>query len=107
MIDEKYIVDKLCENYRDEELPAARYILNKWPSKNFWKFFKPEFKVKSLWWFKSAKGRNLLDKHYKMFKVKTPETKEVRLKKKKIGETIKVDSSPKTLMDFLNGKKKK
>lgn len=106
-VSEEELLVKFSLGSTPSELAAAKYILKRWPSKKFWRFFKPEFQLKSLWWFKSVNGRVYLDKHYRQFSVKEPKVEKIKLTKTNVGETIVFENKPKTLKDFINGKKKR
>ena len=68
-----------------------------------------EYRINSLVWFLSSVGKNYLAQQLVVFGGQSPdlfpEKEEISLSPDKIGEDININLKPKTLKDFLYGKK--
>ena len=72
----------------------------------FWEEAYLSFKLNSLAWFLSSDGEKYIKKQELLLKTPTIKPKIYKLEKDKIGEDKKVTFKPRTLMEFLNGKRK-
>ena len=94
-----------------KEIKLSKILLFKYPDLFFWKWVKLNFKLNSLAYFLSSKGKTLLynkNKFYKKEKdVKLRRTKLYKLRKNKIGVDKKIPNKKLKLFDFIRHGKKK
>jgi hypothetical protein len=95
-----------------KEVKIAKTLLSKYPDLKFWRSLDLGYKLNSLAYFLSEKGKALLynkNKFYKKEKdVKLREAKTYSLEQKKLGEDKKTPNKKLKLLEFINhGKKEK
>lgn len=83
-------------------MKLAKELHALYPDDRFWESYELDFKLNSLAWFKMDAGVSRLMTDYMKFKMEIPKLNCYKLEKEKIGEDVKVDFKPKTLMGFLN-----
>ncbi len=92
-----------------KEMKIMQTLCKKCGNPEFWRHATPSFKIPSLAWFLTDKGRIYLNEKYKRFysKIETVDKKNVEKKlDKKVGEDIVLTDKFKlrTIKDFLNKK---
>lgn len=100
------LILKLLKNTEDinwaNEIKAATILLKNDPDIEFWHRFILPFKLNSLYFLLSEKGKSFIyAAKQKKKEIKTFAKEEVSLEEKKIGEDIVVHK-PKSIKDFLN-----
>jgi hypothetical protein len=103
----KFLMDRFLKDpkgcNKNQEFSVAGKLLARYPDETFWEKFNITFKLNSLCFFLSQKGRELVDKAYYQPKTenKIQQKEEVKLSTVKVGEDI-VSVKPKSIQDFLN-----
>jgi hypothetical protein len=98
----KFLKDpKACK--RNLEFSVAAKLLKLYPEPEFWGKFNVTFKLNSLCFFLSQRGREIVDKAYYAPKTenKVQQQTVIKLESEKVGEDI-VTAAPKSIRDFLN-----
>lgn len=94
-----------------KEIKISKTLLSKYPNLVFWKWLNLDFKLNSLAYFLSSKGKTLLynkNKFYKKEKdVKLRKAKDYKLRKNKVGVDKKIPNKKLKLFDFIQHGKKK
>lgn len=99
----KYIINKLLESSEGvykKESKAAGILLNRYPSLSFWRFFELEYKIKSLYFLTSGRGKDVIDNAYNLFRLPRSEKPQTFNGKRLSRVTPR---KPKNLKEFLNG----
>lgn len=104
----KKLVFKFLKNPQEanwaNEIKAATLLLKNNPNLEFWEKFTLPFKLNSLFFLVSQKGKEFIFEAQKnKNQIKTFQKKSVKLESDKLGDDI-VTSKPKSVKDFLNGK---
>ena len=94
-----------------KEIKISKTLLSKYPDLLFWKWINLGFKLNSLAYFLTSKGKTLLynkNKFYKKQKdVKLSNKKQYKLSKNRVGENKKLSNKKLKLFDFIRHGKKK
>lgn len=88
-----------------KEMKMANLLFKIFPDKIFWNNLNLNFKLNSLCWLLSDDGRKLLNKEYKKFNLKLPETKKFEIENNNIAFESKKDydlDKALNLREFLN-----
>ena len=98
---DKFLKDSSSCN-KNQEFSVAGKLLKKYPDKEFWDKFNISFKLNSLCFFLSQKGKEILEKAYYAPKVQNKiQTQKVIISTCKTGEDLIVEK-PKSIQDFFN-----
>lgn len=100
------LILKLLKNTENinwaNEIKAASTLLKNYPSPEFWDNFTLPFKLNSLYFLLSEKGRQFIyAAKQKKMEIKTFIKEEISLEERKVGEDI-ITHKPKSIKDFLN-----
>lgn len=99
----KFLKDpKACN--KSQEFSVAGKLLKLYPEPEFWERFNITFKLNSLCFFLSQRGREIVNKGYYAPKTENKVQQQqavVKLETEKVGEDI-VTEAPKSIRDFLN-----
>lgn len=88
-----------------KEMKMVKSLFKIFPNEDFWKNLTLNFKLNSLCWFLSDDGRKFLNKEYKKFSLKLPETKIFKIENNNIAFQSKKDydlDKALNLREFLN-----
>lgn len=115
-IDKKNIIKKLIKpetinliNWA-KEMKVLNSLIKKFPDKTFWNSINPSFKLNSLCWLLSDKGRSFLNIEYKKYKLDQSvflKNNQYKLNDNNIDSfensgNLVLDIKPQTLKNFLN-----
>lgn len=106
--DKRKLIFKLLKNTKDinwaNEMKAANTLFKQNPSCEFWSKFTLPFKLNSLFFLLSAKGKEFIYNAKKEKKeITTFEKADISLSETIVGDNI-ISTKPKSIKDFLNGK---
>lgn len=104
---EKMIIER-CLKYERQfdannvgmEMMLARRLLQEFPEETFWSTFDLGFKLNSLAFLNSDRGRDMLKRKYGQFKFEIPQPVQHNIGTEKVGEDI-IITKPRTLKDFM------
>jgi len=101
-----YLVKKFLKKDSDvnwaNEIRIANILFKYNSSMDFWEFFELDFKLNSLAFFLTEKGKLLVKKGENNFKFSNVQKTDTKIEKKKVGEDKNINpQKPKTLFDFI------
>ena len=85
------------------ETKIAKKLYEVFDNEKFWKQSFLDFKLNSLAWFLSQDGLKFLKNQFLLLKIKLPKSKVIELGNIVYQSKEKLDKTPKTVIDFLEG----
>lgn len=73
----------------------------KWPSENFWRVHRLDFRLNHVMWLIGKDGQEHLARDWSIFHLQLPKIEEVKLEAEKVGEDVVIERKPRTMAELL------